>query len=313
MSIKTEPRGVAIAVRPRVRAGKLFRSDRVAAYIMLAPTITSFLLFLAGPMLAGFGLTFFQWDALSRAKFVGLQNYHTLVTDPLVATTLWNTVSFVIPDVALKLILGLVLAVLVDRFVLAPLRYLFRATVFFPVIISAVAGATIWSWLMNTDLGLINYYLQQIAGLQIGWLDSGDTAMRSLVLVDVWRSLGFYFVVFTAGLQGISRQYYEAAAIDGANALQQFFRITVPLLSPTTFFLLIIALIDGFQFFDLPYVMTQGGPGDATRTLVFYIYDTSFHFFRFGYGSTVALLLFAIIGVITLIQVKFSNRWVFYH
>jgi multiple sugar transport system permease protein len=313
MSIKTEPQGVAVAVRPRGRAGNLFRSDRVAAYIMLAPTTISFLLFLAGPMLAGFGLTFFRWDALSRASFVGLQNYHTLVTDPLVATTLWNTVSFVVPDVALKLVLGLVLAVLVDRFVLAPLRYLFRATVFFPVIISAVAGATIWNWLMNTDIGLINYYLQQLSGLQIPWLDSGDWAMRSLVLVDVWRTLGFYFVVFIAGLQGISRQYYEAAAIDGANALQQFFRITVPLLSPTTFFLLVIALIDGFQFFDLAYVMTQGGPGDATRTLVYYIYDTSFHFFRFGYGSTIAMLLFAIIAVITFLQVKFSNRWVFYH
>lgn len=310
--METTSRAATAAPRHKARTGTLFRSDRVAAYIMLAPTIVSFLLFLAGPMLAGFGLTFFQWDALSSAKFVGLQNYHTLITDSLVATTLWNTVSFVVPDVVLKLALGLVLAVLVDRFVIAPLRLIFRATVFFPVIISAVAGATIWSWLLNTDLGLINYYLQQWFGFQVAWLDSATMAMPSLVLVDVWRSLGFYFVVFTAGLQGISRQYYEAAAIDGANAVQQFFRITVPLLSPTTFFLLIIALIDGFQFFDLAYVMTQGGPGDATRTLVYYIYDTSFHFFRFGYGSTIAMLLFVIIGMITLIQVKLGGRWVSY-
>ena len=195
---------------------------------MLAPTIISFLLFLAGPMVAEFCLTFFQWDVLSPAKFVGWQNYHTLLTDPMVGTTLLNTVSFVIPDVLLKVSLGMVLAVLADRFVIGPLRLVFRSAVFFPVIISAVAGATIWSWLMNTDIGLINYYLLQFFGVQVSWLDSTTTAMPSLVLVDVWRGLGFYFVVFTAGLQGISRLYYEAAEIDGANALQQFRHVTLP-------------------------------------------------------------------------------------
>jgi multiple sugar transport system permease protein len=279
---------------------------------MLAPTIISFLLFLLGPILVGLGLTFFQWDALTPAKFVGLQNYRTLFSDPLVPTTLWNTVSYVIPDVVLKIVLGLLLAVLADRFVIKPLRYAFRTAVFFPVIISAIAGGTIWGWMMNTDFGLVNYYLGKLNGLQIGWLDSANWAMRSLVLVDVWRNVGFYFVVFTAGLQGISQQYYEAAAIDGAGAVQQFFRITLPMLSPTTFFLLVIALIDGFQFFDLSYVMTQGGPGDSTRTLVYYIYSSSFQFFRLGYGATIAMLLFVIIGAITFIQVKVSNRWVFY-
>ncbi len=311
MAVMTERRQAA-ARRPRHRTGKLLRGDRVAAYIMLAPTAVSFLLFLAGPMLMGFGLTFYQWDALSPATFVGLRNYRTLLGDHLIATTLGNTISYVVPDVVLKLALGLVLAVLADRFVVSPLRYVFRTVVFFPVIISAVACALIWSWMMNTDNGVINYYLQQFFGVQVQWLDSTGMALPSLVLVDVWRNIGFYFVVFTAGLQGISRQFYEAADIDGANAVQQFLRITVPLLSPTTFFLLIIALLDGFKFFDLAFVMTQGGPGDATRTLVYYIYETSFHFFRFGYGATIALLLFVIIGAITLIQVKLGGRWVFY-
>jgi len=296
----------------RSRTSNLFRSDRVAAYIMLAPTIISFILFIGGPMLVGFGLTFFQWDALSSSKFVGLDNYRTLVHDPLVGTTLWNTFSFVVPDIALKLGLGIVLAALVDRFVVGPLKLGFRVVVFFPVIVSGVAVSLIWSWLLNTDLGLINYYLGQLNVSPIGWLDTSTTAMRSLVMVDVWRNIGFYFVVLTAGLQGISRQYYEAAAIDGASELEQFFQITIPMLSPSIFFLLIIGLIDGFQFFDLPYIMTNGGPGDATRTLVYYIYDTTFHFFRFGYGSTVAMLLFVIIGASTFIQMKFSNRWVFY-
>lgn len=312
MAIESEPRLATALPRRRVRTGSLFRSDRVAAYIMLAPTAISFVLFLAGPMLAGFALTFVRWDGLSPWKFVGFQNYQELFSDPLVLGTLWNTFSFVVPAVTLNLGLGLGLAVLVNSFVLKPLRTVFRTTIFVPVIISAVAGATIWNWLMNTDIGLINYYLQQINGWQIGWLDTGDMAMRSLVLVDVWRSLGFSFVVFTAGLQGIGRQYYEAAEIDGANAWHQFWRITLPLLSSTTFFLLIIALIGAFQFFDLAYVMTQGGPGDSTRTMVYYIYDTSFHFFRFGQGSTMAMLLFAIIGLITLVQGKLSARWVHY-
>ncbi len=312
MALPTAPHVIRAVPRPRARTGNLFRSDRVAAYIMLAPTVVSFVVFLVGPLLMGFGLTLFQWDALSPATFVGLQNYRTLLSDPLVPTVLWNTLTFAIPDIVLKMVLGLVLAALVDRFVITPLRALFRATVFFPVIISAVAGATLWSWMMNTDFGLINYYLQAWFGVQISWLNSGDWSMRSLILVDVWRSLGFYFVVFTAGLQGISRDYYEAAALDGANALQQFFRITLPLLSPTTFFLTIISLIGSFQFFDLSYVMTQGGPGDATRTIVYYIYDSGFHFFRFGYASTLAMVLFVIVGAISLVQVKWSNRWVFY-
>lgn len=290
----------------------LFRGDRVAAAIMLAPTVVGFLLFLAGPMLTGLGLTLFRWDGLSPATFAGLGNYRALLADPLVTTTLWNTVSYVVPDVALKLALGLVLAVLIDRVAIAPLRTLCRLTIFFPVIISAVAGAAIWTWLLNTDLGLVDDYLQRWAGLRVAWLDSGDMALRSLVLVDVWRSLGFYVVVFTAGLQGIGRQYYEAAAIDGASGPRQFTHITLPLLSPTTFFLLIVGAINGFEFFDLSYVMTQGGPGDSTRTLVYYIYDSSFHFFRLGYGATLALLLFAIIGAITAVQFRLGRRWVFY-
>ena len=185
----------------RSRTSNLFRSDRVAAYIMLAPTIISFILFIGGPMLVGFGLTFFQWDALSSSKFVGLDNYRTLVHDPLVGTTLWNTFSFVVPDIALKLGLGIVLAALVDRFVVGPLKLGFRVVVFFPVIVSGVAVSLIWSWLLNTDLGLINYYLGQLNVSPIGWLDTSTTAMRSLVMVDVWRNIGFYFVVLTAWLQ----------------------------------------------------------------------------------------------------------------
>jgi multiple sugar transport system permease protein len=165
---------------------------------------------------------------------------------------------------------------------------------------------------MNTSLGLINYYLAAIHLQPVPWLDSSAHALMSLIIVDVWRNVGFSFVVFTAGLQGISSQLYEAASVDGASGWAQFWSITLPLLSPTTYFLLVINLIGAFQFFDLSYVMTSAGPGDATRTIVYYIFDAGFHFFRFGYASTLSMMLFAILVVFTMIQVRMSRRWVFY-
>jgi len=306
-------RSKSVSARPHNRGmGRRRQREAVAAALFLLPSTVLFLIFIAAPIVASFALTFFRWDGLSHAQFAGLDNYHTLVGDPVVGTVLFNTAVFVIGDVALKMLLALVLAVLVQRYLGRLVRTLFRAVVFFPVIVSSVAIGIIWVWLMNTSLGLINYYLGAIGWPQVAWLDSSSHAMGSLILVDTWRSLGFSFVVFTAGLQGISKDYYEAAALDGAGGWNQFRSITLPLLSPTTFFLLIINLIGAFQFFDLSYVMTQGGPGDATRTIVYYIYDTAFHFFRFGYGSTIALLLFAILAVLTFIQVRLSRRWVFY-
>lgn len=218
----------------------------------------------------------------------------------------------IISDVAGKTLLGLFLAVVVTRYVHRALQTLFRAVIFFPVIVSGVAVGIIWVWLLNTSLGVVNYYLGRIGLPTVSWLDSSADALPSLMIVDIWCNVGFTFVVFTAGIQGIPVQQYEAAEIDGAGEWAKFRWITLPLLSPTTYFLLVINLINAFQFFDLSYVMTQGGPGDATRTIVYYIYDTAFHFFRFGYGSTIALLMFLILAVLTFVQVRLSRRWVFY-
>jgi multiple sugar transport system permease protein len=302
-------------VAARARHGgmrRLQRREVVGAALFLLPTAVIFVAFIAYPIVGSFALTFFRWDGLSHRQFIGLDNYRILISDPLLGTVLVNTLGFVIGDVALKMLLALFLAVLVNRYLSRLIRTLFRSVVFFPVIVSGVAIGIIWQWLMNTNLGLINYYLGALGLPIVAWLDSSKNAMPSLILVDVWRNVGFSFVVFTAGLQGISSQLYEAAAIDGAGDWQRFRAITLPLLSPTTFFLLVINLIGAFQFFDLSYVMTQGGPGDAIRTIVYYIYDTAFHFFRFGYGSTIAVLLFVILAVLTFIQVRASRRWVFY-
>lgn len=307
--------GDNVSVAARARHGgmrRLQRREVVGAALFLLPTAVIFVAFIAYPIVGSFALTFFRWDGLSHRQFIGLDNYRTLVSDPLLGTVLVNTLAFVIGDVALKMLLALFLAVLVNRYLSRLIRTLFRSVVFFPVIVSGVAIGIIWQWLMNTNLGLINFYLGALGLPIVAWLDSSKNAMPSLIMVDVWRNVGFSFVVFTAGLQGISSQLYEAAAIDGAGDWQRFRAITLPLLSPTTFFLLVINVIGAFQFFDLSYVMTQGGPGDATRTIVYYIYDTAFHFFRFGYGSTIAVLLFVILAVLTFIQVRASRRWVFY-
>jgi multiple sugar transport system permease protein len=297
--------------RPTQR-GRRKRREATAAGLFLLPSTLLFVLFVLSPIIASLVLTFFRWDGLSSGTFIGLDNYRTLFHDSLVRTVLTNTVVFVVGDTVLKMLLALLLAVLVHRYLGRFLRTMFRGVIFFPVIVSGVAVGIIWQWLMNTSLGLINYYLGTLNLPTVAWLDSSSTALSSLIIVDVWRNIGFSFVVFTAGLQGISSSLYEAAAVDGAGEWGQFWSVTLPLLSPTTYFLLVINLIGAFQFFDLSFVMTQGGPGDATRTIVYYIYDTGFHFFRFGYASTLSVLLFAILAVLTLIQVRMSRRWVFY-
>jgi multiple sugar transport system permease protein len=297
---------------PTTSHHQMQRREARTAAVMLLPSGLLFIAFVLGPIVASFVLTVFRWDGLSSATFVGLDNYRTMFRDPLVGTVLINTAIFVVGDVIAKMALALVLAALVHRYLGRWLQTIFRGIIFFPVIVSGVAIGIIWQWMMSTSLGIFNYYLVAGGMQPIAWLDSSAHALSSLIIVDVWRNVGFSFVVFTAGLQGISAQLYEAASVDGAGDWRQFWSITLPMLSPTTYFLLVINLIGAFQFFDLSYVMTNAGPGDATRTIVYYIYDAGFHFFRFGYASTLSMLLFAILVVFTMIQVRMSRRWVFY-
>ncbi|MBC7217665.1 MAG: sugar ABC transporter permease [Candidatus Caldatribacterium sp.] len=213
---------------------------------------------------------------------------------------------------SLEIILGLIIAVIIDQRANRFLKYFLRTAYFFPYVISATAVALVWHLLLNPDLGIVNYYLGKLGIGRINWLFSTQWARVSVILVETWKNVGFYVVVFLAGLQSIPQQLYEAAEVDGAGRLQQFFHITLPLLSPTTFFLVVIGLINAFQVFDMPYVLTRGGPGGATRTVVMYIYETGFRFFNMGYAAAVSLSLFAFIAVFTFIQFRMSEKWVFY-
>jgi multiple sugar transport system permease protein len=288
------------------------RREAISAYAFILPTIVGFVIFIVGPMLASFAISLYDWNLLTAPKYVGLANYQQLFADQRIVTVYLTTFRLALIIVICNMSLGLVLALMLDRKMPIILRNFFRVSFFFPFVVSAVAVSLIWTFLLHRDLGPINYYLGLLGIDRINWLNSSTYSPWAIVIADVWKNVGFYMLVFLGGLQAIQRDYYEAAEVDGANSWQQFRKITLPLLSPTILFLTVISVIGALQIFEQPQILTQGGPGDATRTIVMYIYEHGFRFFDMGYASTVALSLFVIILILTLIQFRLSRRWVFY-
>jgi len=289
------------------------KKETRAAFLFLLPTFSGFFIFIIGPLIASITLSFFQWDIFHPAKFVGLENYKFIFfKDHRALIVFRNTLFFTGASVSLNLVVALLLALAINRKLYPVLRYFFRTTYFFPVITSLASVSIIWQFLLNPEFGPVNYYLVKLGFPRIPWITSSKWVMKSLVLLDVWKNVGFNMVLFLAGLQNIPRQLYEAATVDGANSFQKFWSITLPMLSPTTFFATIIALIGALQLFDSPFVMTQGGPGDSSRTVVMYIYENGFRFFKMGYASSIAVLLFVAILTLTIIQFKLGKIWVFY-
>ena len=288
------------------------KKEIIAAYLFLLPSLAGYAIFIAGPTVAAFILSFFKWEILTPPKFIGLDNFRSLFRDPRFFIVFKNTLVFVGTAVSLQLVIGLVVALMINRKIPSILRYFFRTTYFFPVIVSLASVSIVWQFLLNTDYGPINYYLGKLGFERVPWLSSSRWALRSIVILYVWKNLGFYIILFLAGLQGIPPQLYEAAEIDGANSWQKFWSITLFLLSPTIFFAMVIALIGTFQLFDAPYIMTEGGPGDASRTIVMYLYLNGFRFLKMGYAITVSMALLVIILIFTVFQFKVSKSWVFY-
>jgi multiple sugar transport system permease protein len=292
--------------------GRLRRDEAIAAYLFLLPTGLGFLAFIAGPLVMAVGLSLFDYDLLSPPRFAGLSNFETAFGDPRLLIVYRNTLMYVVAWAVIDVVVAVALAVAINRPMHAVLRYLLRTAYFFPVLTSTASVALIWTFLLNSDLGIVNYYLSQLALPKVPWLTSSAWAIWSIVLMQVWKSVGFNFILFVAGLQNIPRHLYEAAALDGAGRWASFRHVTLPMLSSTTFFALVISMINGFQIFDSPFIMTQGGPGDASRTVVMYIYENGFRFFRMGYASTIAVTLFVVILALTLIQFRLSRNWVHY-
>ncbi|MBE3089943.1 MAG: sugar ABC transporter permease [Actinobacteria bacterium] len=288
----------------------LLYRDRVWAFILLMPNFIVFLMFVLIPLVASFFFSFTEWDLMTPMQWVGFANYIELFKDETFLKSLWNTIYFTLGTVPVGIIISLFLAIALNQRIKG--IKIFRAAYFLPVIASFVAAALVWSWIYNPEFGLLNYFLSIIGIKGPSWLNSLNWAMPSIILTTIWKGLGFNMLLFLAGLQGIPESYYEAADIDGAKWFSKFLHITVPLLSNTTLFVVIISIINSFQGFDLVYMMTYGGPARSTSVLVFYLYQNAFKYFRMGYASAIAYVLFFLILFFALIQFWLQKKRVMF-
>lgn len=287
------------------------------AYLFLLPSLIGFLVFVVGPIIGSFGLSFFRWNLLSAPEFIGLTNYIQLITqDSIFHKVLGNTLYYTVTIVPLQLALGLIIAVALNQSIRGTSIY--RVIYFMPVVTNIVAAALVFQWLLNRDFGIISAWIWELAastGWSIqppDWLNSTIWAKPAVVLLTLWKNVGFTMVIYLAGLQNVPDVLYDASKVDGASAWQRFRYITIPMVSPTTFFLLVIQMIGAFQLFAEPFVLTRGGPAQATLSIVYYIYQNAFEFQRMGKATAIAWILFAIIFVFTFIQVRLQRRWVHY-
>ena len=300
--------GRRLAAR-KTRRGKMERREERAFYLFISPWIIGFILFSAGPVLGSFVISFTQWSMLSAPSWTGPTNYQRLVNDPLFWQALANTLYFAAGSVGLGLILSFLLALLLNQQVkgMAPFRTIF----YLPSVCSGVAVAILWTTIFNPDFGLINSALRAVGITGPQWLADPSWAMPAMIVMSLW-GVGGSMVIYLAGLQGIPQLLYEAAALDGAGALRKFWHVTVPMMSPIIFFNLIVGVIGSFQAFVQMYVMTNGGPANATLVYLLYLYRTAFEDFDMGYASALAWVLFLILLAITLGQLVLAKRWVYY-
>lgn len=280
-------------------------SDSAVLKIFLLPALFGTLIFIIIPVFFSFYLSFCNWDLLTPIKFVGLENYRELLTGSSFALIIKNTFIFAVSTAIISLIIPLILAATLNNKIRG--TEFFKTAYFLPFITPMIVVAIVWEWIFDPNSGLLNYILRT----HISWLYDSHTAMLALIIVSSWKLIGYNMVIFLSGFSSVNQSIYEAAKIDGANPLQTFFRVTIPLLSPTIFFVLIITTISSFQVFDLIYLMTQGGPTDSTNVLVYWIYKNAFEFFNIGEASAGAYILFLIILLLTSVQWKTRKKWVF--
>jgi len=293
------PRG---AVRPALIAVRR-RQETWSAYFLLAPYIAVFLAFMVVPSTYGLYLSFtdFRLGAV-HPRWTGLDNFAYVLTDPLFRTTVVNTVVFVLESTPALVVVPLALAVLLNQRL--PMRAFFRGAFFVPFTLSVSVVSICWWWLLDPNFGPVYFYLKQLGLHPPAWISSPSLAMAAVVIATVWWTAGYNMVLFLAGLQDIPLHLYEAARIDGAGAWRQFRSVTLPLLRPTMLFVIVIQLIASFQVFGQVYVMTNGGPGNSTRTVIQYVYETAFVRLQMSEGAAAAWVLFLIILVFSLAQFK---------
>ena len=282
-----------------------------SAYLLIAPYLLFLSVFLIYPIFFSVWLTFHDWNIVSpEIPFVGLENYRRLIGDELFYKALWNTFRFILINIPLQIVIALLLAVALNQPIKG--RGFFRAAYFLPVVTSGVVISFLWSWMLSTDDGIINEVLGWFGIGPVPWLTSETWSIPSIAWVAAWKNLGYYVVIFLAGLQSIPKTLYEAARIDGAGPVQTFFRITLPMLNPAMLLVLVMSTINGFQLFTEPFIMTGGGPANSSLSVVMYIYKNAFQSLDMGYAATIGLALALIILTVSLLQKKLLERDAYY-
>ena len=284
----------------------------LTGYLMIFPVVAGLLVFYIYPIFKVIIDSFYEVGSFNKRSFVGLDNYLTMFNDPKMWSSLFNTFSYVIVIVPGTIIISLLLAALLNTKIKG--RGFFRVVYFIPAITMGAAVAMIWKWMYNSDHGIINAILNALGFDSVNFLTNPNTALLSICLVSIWINVGYNMIILLAGIQGISKTYYEAASIDGASPVKQFFGITLPLVTPTLFFVLITNLIGTFQTFDTIYMMIKesGIAMEATQSMVMYFFRNAFSYSKKGYASALAVFLFLIIMLVTLIQMKLQKKWVNY-
>lgn len=278
--------------------------------LFLAPSAIPLMLFTFVPMVRAFWTSLHQWNLLSAMKWVGLDNYVHLLQDAETHRAFWNTFSYIVGYLPLVYVGGLALALALNAAI--PLRNFLRGVYFLPVVTSWIVVALIWRWLLNPEVGVVNYLLGLVGIDGPGWWTDPVWAMPSIILASAWKDLGFVMIILLAGLQAIPQDLYEAARVDGAGWWARLRHITLPMLSPTTFFVVVISLINGFQVFDQVYAMTGGGPAGASTVVVQQVYDLTFRYSQAGMASALSWLLFLLVLAVTILQMIGQRRWVNY-
>jgi multiple sugar transport system permease protein len=301
------------AKKKRAIQGKHFWKDSLLAYIFLLPTIVILGVFTFYPFVSSFFISLHEGAITNPLRtYVGFEHYQDLFKDRKFWKAMWNTGYYVLFSVPTTMILALFFAVLLN----AKIRFqgIFRTLFFLPYITPTVAAAVVWEWVFNRRYGLFNDFINFFGIPSQDWIDNPNLALPMVILFSIWKYMGFQIVIFLAGLQNISKEYYEAAAIDGANAWQQFWKITLPLLTPVTFFVLIISMIGAFKVFDEIFVIFDGttGPLDSAMTVMIFFFQTAFGRFKMGYASAIAYTMFVIIFLFTLLQTWYARRRIHY-
>lgn len=278
------------------------------ALLFLTPALIGLGLFNAIPTIHSFYLSFTSWNFLGTPRFVGLENYRDLFADSLFYQVLGQTLVYATATVVGEVVLALGLALLLAR----PLKGMavFRTAFFLPVVTSLVAVAILWGWIYDPQLGVLNWALGKLGVAPIAWLSEPGWAMAAVVILSIWKGLGYNVILLLAGLSAIPTQYEEAAMVDGANGLQRLVSVTLPLLAPTLFLVITVALINAFQAFDAIYMLTGGGPANATNVMVFWLYKQAFQYYHVGKASAIAYVLFAIVLAVTWAQWRVRKQWV---